>query len=204
MIERKKYEVIEMGKLNIREEEDILFREWKAELALEEGQLFVKDGMVCPEKFENILFIMKEVHSEDGEKEWELRDKIQNDSDGHTWNNVARWTIGLISGFAVPWEEVESMNLSLRSDQLLKIATMNVKKISGKAVSNTREIRKFANKDEYFLGKQLGLYMENYPLNYVLCCGDGVGGGFMDAVFPVEGEQITSNGVRYRVKGETV
>lgn len=191
-----------MDRSKIRQLEDELFDQWRAEMDLEEGMLFIPDGVVCPEKFENIVFIMKEVHSKEGETQWDLRGKIHNDSDAATWNNVARWTAGLTSGFTVKWDDLDYMDLEKRTAQIHKIASMNVKKISGKPYSITKEIVQFEKKDKNFLKKQLSLYFDSFYIKYVLCCGDGVGGSFLDEFFPKS--QQTTQGTWYRDNGKTV
>lgn len=182
----------------IRQQEDELFQEWEKTMALEEGMLFIPDGVVCPEKFENIVFMLKEVHSKEGETQWDLRDFVSGGQRWQTWNNVARWTAGLSSGFTIAWEEIDTITEEKRRKYLKKISSMNVKKISGKPRSNTSEIKEFAEKDNNFLKRQLSLY----EAKYIICCGQGVGGVFLDEIFP-ESKQ-TSNGVWYRDNGKTI
>lgn len=189
-----------MEKTTIRQQEDALFAQWEKEMSLKNGEIFVSDGVVCPAQFKNIVFIMKEVHSKKGETKWDLRDKIMEGKLWRTWNNVARWTAGIDNNFEISWDKIDHMNKESRLEHLSKIASMNVKKTAGKPQSKTREIEEFGNRDRLFLEKQLGLY----DANYVICCGKGVVGDFLNTIFPENTTEITTNHVEYRVSGNRV
>lgn len=191
-----------MDRKLITQKEDELFIQWKEALKEEKG--FISDGVVDPNGFADIVFIMKEVHSENDI--WNLREKVLSTAPNlwRTWNNVARWTAGLNSDFRISWKEIDHLKISERHVFLRLIASMNVKKIAGKTTSNMNAIHKYAENDKDFLKKQLSLYLDNYKIKYVLCCcGKYERFTFLDEIFPME-DLVTSNDVKYRVKDDTV
>lgn len=121
-----------MDRNTVKQKEKALFERWKAEYKKEQEELsdkkdsgfFVTDGMVNPEKYENIVFVLKEVNG--AKNEWDLKDMLNSNSNGHSWNNIARWTRGLTCGSIdsaceMPWDDtMENLNQSNRDKELEK------------------------------------------------------------------------------------
>ena len=77
----------------IRKMEDELFVEWKQQLS---G--LVRDGIVDESEYNNakrkIVYVLKEVNSDDSTLD--LRDFVAEGGRWQTWDNIARWTQGIL------------------------------------------------------------------------------------------------------------
>ena len=120
--------------MSIKAEENLLFDALKA--CIPEA---VCDGVVDENVFLSaryrIVYVLKEVN---GGKSWDLRDYIYNGARPQTWDNIARWTQGILSWERdFSWKELQENNEERRKTELKKIAAINLKKTSGKQVSDT-------------------------------------------------------------------
>lgn len=183
--------------MSIKAEENLLFDALKA--CIPEA---VCDGVVDENGFLSaryrIVYVLKEVN---GGKSWDLRDYIYNGARPQTWDNIARWTQGILSWERdFYWKELQENNEERRKTELKKIAAINLKKTSGKQVSDNREIYDAAILNSEIIGKQIALYKAHY---IILC---GTTNAFMDACY--KGKDIswkmTQRGVWYFVDGESV
>ena len=84
---------------NLNERENALFEEWEHNLG-QQGESFVRDGAVCGETYQSttprLLFLLKEVNDPEGGN-WDLREFLREGGQGPTWNNVTRWTRGILA-----------------------------------------------------------------------------------------------------------
>ena len=82
--------------MSIKEREEFLFQKLR-----EKDPDIVADGVICEQEFLNarykIVYILKEVN---GGKSWDLRDFVYEGGRPQTWDNIARWTEGILS-----WEK---------------------------------------------------------------------------------------------------
>lgn len=114
--------------MSIKEREELLFQKLR-----EKDPDIVADGVICEQLFLNarykIVYILKEVN---GGKSWDLRDFVYEGGRPQTWDNIARWTEGILSWEKeFPWSEMEMDNEQRRLGELKKIAAVNLKKTSG-------------------------------------------------------------------------
>ena len=81
-----------------------LFAEWKP-LVMEEGNHFVEDGIICPEKWsianKKILFVLKETNGYEQSITKLINDVCTSGRksgmwDGPTFHNIGRWAYGLL------------------------------------------------------------------------------------------------------------
>lgn len=152
--------------MGIKEQEDA----WFAELRKEHPSA-VADGVVDEKEYlqttPKIVFILKEVNGGAG---WDLREFLQGGGRAQTWNNITRWTKGLIEPeTANDWNEYRYISPEQREQYLRKIVTVNLKKIPGGSVSDGREIYKHGSANLDFIEKQLRLYEPDLAI----CCGTG-------------------------------
>ena len=145
-----------MSSLNARE--DALFEEWKRCLG-DEAEEFVPDGAVFGETYEStwprIVFLMSTMLA----AAWDLRDFLRSGDRWQTWNNVTRWTEGILSLPEIrPWKDLERIDKNARICALRKIAAVNIKKTPGGATAKRRELRGFARANREFIRRQLDLY----------------------------------------------
>ena len=168
---------------NLNEQENDLFKEWKHDLG-QQGESFVCDGAVCGETYQSttprFLFLLKEVNDPEGGN-WDLREFLRKGGQGQTWNNVTRWTRGIL---ALPerlaWQELENIDPEARIEALKKIAAVNIKKIPGGGAADLGGLYDFAHANDGFLRRQLDLYRPHL----IVGCGADVTRVFFDAVYP--------------------
>lgn len=151
-----------------------LFERWKQKPPCNgidhPGNVFIRDGVVCPEKWFSQevrpLFLLKEAYESTGNREdWDLAAYIQsiveeNQAGKHkTWNRVNQWAQGLFHSSA---HQIYPYSLAGNGFQqsgkaLEKIAVMNVRKSGGVKSSDMDTIRKYAKADQKELLEQLEL-----------------------------------------------
>jgi len=137
---------------------------------------------------------LKEVSEEKGEN-WDLRELALTNSPAQTWNNVARWTFGILHlPEKIPWKLLpDRCDLSFRSEWLRNIVAVNINKTGGGSSSNPANLTEFLRSNRNELRQQLQLYVPNFTI----CCGTGE--YLTDLLEPSElGKwDMTSNGLWY-------
>lgn len=187
-----------MSSLNTRE--DALFKEWKRHLG-HASKAFVPDGAICGETFEStwprIVFLLKEVNDPGG-GDWDLRDFLRSAERWQTWNNVTRWTEGILALPEVrPWKDLEHIDRNARIRALRKIAAVNIKKTPGGAAADFEGMRDFARVNREFIRRQLDLYQPNL----IVGGGSDVSAVFFEDVYGEPKWCRTMRGTRYAVLG---
>jgi hypothetical protein len=130
---------------------------------------FIRDGVVNPEQYFaakiKILYLLKEVN---GGADWDLRSFLRDGGRKQTWNNIARWTKGILSlPNEIIWEELENITDVERKELLQGISAVNIKKTSGSHTADEKMIKEAACRDAEFLQRQIDLYMPDI----IICCG---------------------------------
>ena len=116
---------------------DGFFDKWERKAGI---SVFAKDGIVCPEEYEGILFVLKDVNNAKPEDEIDLRITLQTRTDeGKTWFDVAAWAAALIDG-----EILEDITHELQHRYIRRTAVMNIKKEAGGPRVTDSEIKKYA------------------------------------------------------------
>ena len=157
----------------------------------------VKDGIVNVDEYlkaqYKILFLLKEVN---GGKDWDLREFLRKGGRKQTWNNVARWVKGILTlEKDISCDELENITDDERKEMLQKIASVNVKKVSGSYTSISSEIKDAARENALRLRKQIDLYDPD-----ILICG-GTEGRYFDEISEYEPKwEMTSRGIWYVVE----
>ncbi len=161
----------------LRKKENQLFEEW-----IKNKVNFAKDG--AAKNFENqkikLIFVGKETNDTNDKFDW--RDYLDNGvflksnkKPFATFYNIYRWSKFLLEN---PLNKKEyrknEKNKEQRIELFSKIAFMNIKKESGKSVSNPDEIIQVGLKDKEFLSKQLDLYLNNNDIKILFLLGDGI------------------------------
>ncbi len=152
----------------VKEQERKLFDRWQSE---QKRLFFIRDGVFDEETWNaeplKITFVLKEA-------DWPNvnRDMCRHVLCGRsptvwkTWNNVARWTKGLLEGGGYPRNVSEAERVRL----LARVSFLNLKKAGGGRRANPKEIRKAARQDAALLREQLLLYQPDL----IVCCGKGL------------------------------
>lgn len=150
----------------------------------------------------HLMYVLKEVNGGSG---WSLCEHLisggRQQAHDATWDNIARWTEGILSlPKGIPWSELEGDCENRRERMLPQICAINVKKTSGGYVSDGKAIHKEALGNADILRSQLNLYAPDI----VICC--GTDGAFVDACFPDKTVEwkMTSRGIWYFRDGDMV
>ena len=135
--------------LNYKKESAKLFERWK-NTELHKENVFIKDGIVCPETWFNSdkrpLYLLKEAYG--GNDDWNLIDDYLTKNDNInsvTWRRVSLWSKGILKTskdhlevFNPEDEELHKFN----NKYLRNIAVINVKKV---VVKNLQVMMKLQN-----------------------------------------------------------
>jgi len=149
---------------SIKSQEDALFEKWRNFIPK-----LVSDGVANETEYLSsqfkILYLLKEVN---GGENWDLREFIMNGGRPRTWDNIARWTEGILNlDKDHSWEELDKNTEHRRKQYLPKICAMNLKKTSGTYTSISRQIKNAAEDYKHNLKEQLAIYKPDI----IICCG---------------------------------
>ncbi len=176
--------------MSIKEEEKILFDKLR-----DSNPIIVEDGIVDEAEYlasrYKILYVMKEVNGGEG---WNLKEFLKDGARPQTWNNIARWTEGILNLEAdYKWDYLDSNNEDRRKIMLKKIGSINLKKIPGKHTSNSNEITNEARLNKDLINKQVELYQPDI----IICC--GTFDTFVEIFSDAKNKKLkmTARGVRY-------
>lgn len=204
--------------MNIKDEENRLFEEWKQSNDKPVGD-FVPDGTVNPKRFhvanKKLLFVLKEANMTEGpdsnedSKErspvpFDLRQYLVEGAEGSTWNNVTRWTRGILNlENDLNWcaHKLGNVDNDCRKKYLPEICALNLNKWGGGGFTKESEFRESVMKDVPFIRKQLSLYLDNCKLDFVICCGSIVWELLMGTIIKEQNpnsEAYTNRGVVYK------
>ena len=179
--------------MSITKEEHTLFEEWP-----KTNRGFVTDGVVDEAAYQasrvKTVFVLKEVNDENGGG-WDLREFLRGAKIGATWNNVARWNMGIQSETDLKWSDgLHDMTDERRQTALRSICAMNLKKTPGGATAETDRIADAAERDAAYLRRQFALYKPDL----VVCCGDPIPDLFCKHVLEIEPKwERTSRAIEY-------
>lgn len=147
---------------NYKEQQEDLMLEWKSSFEFkEEGPLgqFVADGIVDFEKYQKILFVLKDPNS--GKDDYVYTDRgicdevVTSRNSGKTWFNVSRWIQALLDGKG--YGDIQPMTHDIQHDQMKRAAIMNLKKASGKETVSDVDVVLAASEQKEFLKRQIKL-----------------------------------------------
>jgi len=182
--------------MSLSESEAALFDCWSAG-----RDKFVRDGVVDQYAFRkaepSLLFLLKDVNDpRPNGGGWDLRDFLRSGARTQTWDNVARWVVGVRAlPEETPWAALTKITASQRRELLRPIAAMNLKKSAGGHTTVVPSFWQAVREDADFLREQFSLY----HADVVVCCGRVVAEAF-DAVLKDDGAlpwRTTSRGVKY-------
>ena len=133
-----------------------LFDGWKRQRP-EEAQRMCLDGIVCEERYENtnpkILFIAKEPNHPEGPG-FDFREWWNEEVWGGFSIRLCEWAYGILNGFP-PLAQFDEKTDEYKLDIMRSIAFMNLKKAGGGNQADPQEIRRFTERDQDFLRRQI-------------------------------------------------
>lgn len=146
----------------IKEQEKRLFEHWQTERGYPS---FIADG-VFDEKLWTaeplkLTFVLKEANWRNGNVD--LCKWVLDNTPWKTWNNIARWTKGMLEGGDYP----AYLSVEERNRLLSRVSFLNLKKTGGGSRTDSRELRVYAHADAPYIRKQLLLYKPDV----IVCCG---------------------------------
>lgn len=184
--------------MTIKEKEELLFEKLKKENHDRVKDEIVDENQYLSSKYK-ILYVMKEVN---GGNDWDLREFLYQGGRSQTWDNVARWTQGILNlDKDYSWEELSENNEKRREIYLKKIGSINLKKTGGGYTSVDKEISKAAMENREILKNQVNIYNPDI----IICC--GTAGNFVNSILdPKEIKwSMTQRGVEYiKLKEKTI
>ena len=154
----------------------MIFPEWKKQKIHQgEGKIFIKDGIIDPEKWNNapvkILFLLKEAYEKQDKKEdqeycqW-VRGLKSLHGQSTTWKRMSEWIYGIFKLkehgklFEFPKDKYcddkdKSFDDKDRLEYLRSVAVVNIKKSNGKSGSAKEDLEEYIESDWTFLKKQM-------------------------------------------------
>lgn len=184
----------------IIEKEKILFDEWA-----KNRNGFSQDGIINETEYLaskiKILFILKEVNSENG---FNLKEFLQKGGRSQTWNNISRWIFGIRNiEKEIKWRDLNDdyFTTERRKELLSSICVMNLKKSSGGHTTDNKELALVASQDTDYLNRQFQLYYnsEKSRPDFIICGGTSTSNNF-NKLINIENKsdwKTTSRGVYY-------
>ena len=143
---------------------DALFDQWQQKYSF---SAFVKDGIVDVENYEkpHVLFILRDMNCPVPN---DLRKDLRTFGSGSkTWCNVGRWTCALLDeNEPYPY----NMSSSQRTEQLRRIAVMNLKKEGGAARADGKTLVSYAEEQKEMILRQIELC----DPDIIICCGQSM------------------------------
>ena len=159
--------------------------------------VLIPDGIVDPEQYGGILFLLKEAYSrEKGRGTWYLCDGLAQYGPWGMWHHVAKWTHGLLH---TTRERIEPYARWMDHDQanglLRKIAAVNVKKIDGRSSSKAEDLERFVSENAELLRRQIELAKPR-----VIVCGNTF--RYLQTIFGTKPERHCENWYYWMDLGE--
>ena len=151
-----------------------LFDQWIENCSF---KVFMRDGIICEQRYENVLFILKDVNNAKPDELNDMRIDVQTSlSGGKTWFNIARWASALLDGKEFPRFQEDVFAIykndyhTFQHDQLQRVSIVNLKKEAGGGnVSNTI-VNKYAITHKNYLIKEI----EICSPKIIVVCGVGI------------------------------
>ena len=108
-----------------------------------------------------ILFVMKEVNNWEGGN---LKNLFRDGPKYQTWHTASRWAAGILYNFP-EYEKIDTW--PMKKGAIRKIASINLKKTSGRSYSNMSVINAYAYADKELLLEQI----DEIQPNIIVACG---------------------------------
>lgn len=157
--------------MSIKNEEIELFNRW---ISQRDYVSFTFDGVFDEETYKNqdikILYILKEADWPEYQGNLNLKEYLLSEKSSSywkTWNNIARWTKGIVEGGDYP----RKVSKKDKTFWMKRVSFIELKKEVGGACSKTDEIAEYAKRDKEFIKQQIEIYCPDI----IICCGRGNG-----------------------------
>ncbi|HWO58306.1 MAG TPA: hypothetical protein VNN55_12140 [bacterium] len=126
-----------------------------------------------------LLFLLKEANDREGGLRDLCQEVIARADRKQTWENVARWTLGLRNlSRDLQWSEIEDLSADVRRTALLSIAAMNLKKSPGGYTTDPDAFATAVRTHAVRIARQFHIYEPDVAI----CCGSLVAWGIKIAL----------------------
>lgn len=148
----------------------------------------ITDGIVDPEQYEGILFLLKEAYGKGEKKDsWDLCQWLATGKPKKMWVHVAKWVHGLRNTTKDRVEPyVRKLTEEERREALRKIAVVNVKKVDGKSSSDKENLTGYVKENAGLLRREIELAQPR-----IVVCGNTF--DHLMTIFGIEQERNCDN-----------
>lgn len=157
------------------EQNSLLMDEWENKHIKKNYKRFIRDGIVCEEKWETqktprVCFFLKEAYTSD-EEGYDLAKALYVSKPWTMWKKVAIWTQAIHNAFAGIGHEYDENALRSKEKEVIdSISIVNVKKSNGEHSSKDDDLKKYAEDDKEEIRKQLAIICPD-----IIVCGNNRG-----------------------------
>ena len=146
-----------------------------------------EDGIVDPDNYCGILFLLKEAYSKKQEfSKCNLVADLAKYGPWGMWNRVCEWTYGIEHTTAEKVAPFHNFFDEEKRSALSHLAVVNVKKINGKATSSGEDLQKYVDDNKEILRKEI----ESIQPKIIVCGGTF---GFLKTILDIKIDQKSDN-----------
>ena len=160
---------------------------WYRQKYAERDSYLIFDGVVDPDNYAGILFLLKEAYSKDQKfGEYDLVADLAKNGPWGGWGHVAKWTSGLLRTDEHTIAPYRDMSKEEKNAMLRKIAVMNVKKVDGKTSSVNENLMTYARDNAEILQQEIAHVQPR-----IIVCGNTF--RFLKEIYNLTGEYSCDN-----------
>lgn len=173
------------NELYYQEHEDICA--WYRKKYAARNSYLILDGVIDPDNYAGILFLLKEAYSKDQKfGEYDLVADLAKKGPWGRWGHVAKWVYGLLHTDEHTIAPYRDMNWEEKNAMLRKIAVINVKKVDGKTTSNFDDLMTYTRDNAEMLRREIA---HVHPR--IIVCGNTF--RFLKEIYGLAGENSCDN-----------
>lgn len=132
------------------------------------SSFLISDGVVDPEQYSGILFLLKEAYSKERRfGEWDLPMYLAKDGPWGAWGHAAKWVYGLLHTDRQTIAPYRDMSWEEKNAMLRKMAVINLKKVDGRSSSSDEDLMAYAMDNAGLLRREIALAQPR-----VIVCGN--------------------------------
>ena len=138
-----------------KKEHEAIWREYRKKYQDRNSYLF-EDGVIDPEKYCGILFLLKEAYSkEQTYGEWNLVEMLAENGPWKMWNRVSEWTCGIENTSERKVAPFRKISNAEKRKALSHIAVVNLKKVEGSSASNYDDLKRYVDENKNILQREI-------------------------------------------------
>ena len=167
-------------------EHDAVFCEYRAKYQ-DRSSLLFEDGIVDPDNYHGLLFLLKEAYSKKQEfGECNLVADLAKSGPWGMWNRVCEWAYGIENTTADKIAPFHVFSDEEKRKALSRLAVVNVKKINGKSTSSNEDLKKYVEDNKEVLRKEIGSIQPK-----IVICGNTF--RYMKSIFDIKNDTQCDN-----------